>query len=104
VLARLLVAAVLAALSQAGLSSAQPAPAPQTSAATEAPKPNDYSNPNSWLCRPGRHDACDIDLTTTIVAANGKLTREAASVDVMRGLIAFTCTRRSRPIRRRRAT
>jgi hypothetical protein len=37
---------------------------------------NDYSDPNTWLCRPGRQDACAVDLTTTIVAADGKLTRE----------------------------
>jgi hypothetical protein len=37
---------------------------------------NDYGKAESWLCRPGRTDACAIDLSTTIVAANGKLTRE----------------------------
>jgi hypothetical protein len=37
---------------------------------------NDYSNPDSWLCRPGRKDSCAVDLSTTIVAGNGKLTRE----------------------------
>src|SRR5205809_5287153 len=42
-----------------------------------APAKNDYSNPESWLCRPGRKDACAVDLSTTIVAANGKLTRES---------------------------
>ena len=47
----------------------QPAPAaPQTK--------NDYSKAETWLCRPGRQDACAADLTTTIVAANGKLTEE----------------------------
>jgi hypothetical protein len=28
------------------------------------------------LCRPGRQDACAVDLSTTVVAASGKLTRE----------------------------
>src|SRR5262245_14543058 len=37
---------------------------------------NDYAKGENWLCRPGRKDACAIDLTTTIVAARGKLTRE----------------------------
>src|SRR5205823_1765193 len=37
---------------------------------------NEYSKSESWLCRPGRQDACAVDLTATIVAANGKLTRE----------------------------
>ena len=48
-----------------------------TPAATaSAPAKNDYSKSESWLCRPDRQDACAVDLTTTIVAANGKLTRE----------------------------
>jgi pimeloyl-ACP methyl ester carboxylesterase len=41
------------------------------------PAKNDYGDAKSWLCRPGRQDACAVDLTTTIVAANGALTREA---------------------------
>jgi hypothetical protein len=46
-------------------------------AATAAPQPqNDYSKPESWLCRPGRKDACAVDLTTTVVPADGKLRRE----------------------------
>lgn len=40
------------------------------------PTKNDYSKGESWLCRPGRQDACTVDLTTTVVAANGKLTQE----------------------------
>lgn len=49
-----------------------------TIAQTQAPAatPNDYSKPDTWLCRPDRKDACTVDLTTTIVAADGKLTRE----------------------------
>ncbi|MFC4311139.1 DUF3089 domain-containing protein [Steroidobacter flavus] len=37
---------------------------------------NDYSKPETWLCRPGRQDACAVDLTTTVIAADGKLTKE----------------------------
>jgi hypothetical protein len=37
---------------------------------------NDYSDGKTWLCRPGRQDACTVDLTTTVVAADGKLTVE----------------------------
>ncbi len=48
----------------------------QSSAAAPRPARNDYSNANSWLCRPGRQDACAVDLTTTVVAADGKLTIE----------------------------
>jgi len=43
--------------------------------AESAPK-NDYGKKEAWLCRPGGHDACDVDLTTTIVAANGSMKRE----------------------------
>jgi Protein of unknown function (DUF3089) len=43
--------------------------------------PNDYSRDVSWLCRPGRQDACAVDLTTTIVHADGSLTREAWAAD-----------------------
>ena len=53
-------------------------PTPQ--AAAEAPK-NNYADDKSWLCRPGRQDACAIDHTTTIVAADGKLTRETWTAD-----------------------
>ena len=67
-------AALLAGLACAGSASAQTPPAAAPPA--EAPKPNDYADPKSWLCRPGAHDACDIDETTTIVAADGKLTKE----------------------------
>ncbi|HEY1239000.1 MAG TPA: DUF3089 domain-containing protein [Bryobacteraceae bacterium] len=44
-------------------------------------QPNDYSKPASWLCRPGQHDACDIDFTTTVIAPDGKLTRETMAAD-----------------------
>ena len=52
------------------------APAPPAAPAAEV-KPNDYADEKNWLCRPGRKgDACDVDLTTTVVAADGTLTRE----------------------------
>jgi hypothetical protein len=38
---------------------------------------NDYNAPNTWLCRPGIKGACNADLTTTVVAANGALRRES---------------------------
>src|SRR6185369_3074518 len=43
---------------------------------TAPPKPNDYADGKTWLCRPGRQDACAVDQSATIVAANGTLTRE----------------------------
>jgi len=72
---------LVSACATAGIARAQAAvvaPAQEQSkpAAAPAPAKNDYSNPDFWLCRPGRQDACAIDLTTTVVAADGKLTRE----------------------------
>ena len=54
----------------AGAVSAAGAPAAAAAGAT------DYSKPDVWLCRPGRADACAIDLSTTVVAADGTLTAE----------------------------
>jgi len=53
-----------------------------------APK-NDYSKAETWLCRPGRQDACSVDLTATVVAANGKLTREKFTADPKAPLDCF---------------
>ncbi len=36
----------------------------------------DYSNPDVWLCRPGRTDACSASQDATVIAANGRLSRE----------------------------
>jgi hypothetical protein len=44
--------------------------------AQAAPAPNDYGLDASWLCRPGRQDACTVDLRTTIVKADGGFSRE----------------------------
>jgi hypothetical protein len=41
----------------------------------------DYSDGKTWLCRPGRQDACAIDLTTTVIAADGTFTRETFAAD-----------------------
>ena len=66
----------------AGSSLAQQAAAP-------APSPNDYSDAKSWLCRPGRHDACDVDLTTTVIAPDGKLNRETWAADTSAPIDCF---------------
>ena len=48
---------------------------------------------------PGQQDACAIDLNTTVVAADGSLTREAWKArSRTRRSTASTSTRRSRPI------
>lgn len=51
------------------------AQAPPTPPAAPVPA-NDYTRDDAWLCRPGRQDACAIDLTTTIVSSDGTLTKE----------------------------
>src|SRR5947209_3469587 len=56
---------------------AAPAQEQPKPAGAPAPAKNDYSNGDNWLCRPERQDACAVDLTTTVVAADGKMTREA---------------------------
>lgn len=49
-----------------------------SSAATPpTPAPNDYSKPENWLCLPGRQDACAVDLTTTVIAADGSMKKES---------------------------
>jgi hypothetical protein len=63
---------------------ASPLLAQTPAAAPATPQPVakvDYSDDKSWLCRPGHHDACDVDLTTTVVAADGKLTEEKWTAD-----------------------
>lgn len=51
---------------------------PATPAATSK---NDYSDGKNWLCRPGRQDACAVDLNATVVAADGKLKQEKWSAN-----------------------
>lgn len=53
----------------------------ETVSAQSVQPPNDYSNGKSWLCRPDRDDACDVDLTATIVSSDGKFTRETWTAD-----------------------
>jgi len=39
--------------------------------------PANYADEANWLCRPGRQDACAIDLTSTVVEASGAMRTEA---------------------------
>jgi hypothetical protein len=41
------------------------------SAVAQSPAPNDYADGKTWLCRPGRQDACAINLDSTVVKADG---------------------------------
>jgi hypothetical protein len=79
-LKQLIFAALAACLGFAGTALAQPATA-QSSASTPVQQRNDYGDGQSWLCRPDRHDACDVDLTATVVGADGTLSRETWTAD-----------------------
>src|SRR5665213_596071 len=65
------------AMATAGLAAAQSEPA-----ASAAPAANNYADKASWLCWPGRAgDACDVDLSTTVVNADGSLRLEPFKAD-----------------------
>jgi DUF3089 family protein len=83
--------ALIAAAAAPLASAQQPAPtvAAQPAADAAPPKPNDYSDPKTWLCRPGGKDACAIDETTTVVAADGRLTRETWAADAKAPIDCF---------------
>lgn len=70
-----IVLALAVGLASAETANAQSPDQPKPATAP-APAKNDYGDGKSWLCRPGRQDACAVDLTTTVVSADGKLTRE----------------------------
>jgi len=73
---RLLFCVVSVGLVTGSISATEQTPAAQQAVAVEI-KPSDYKDDASWLCKPGRKgDACDVDLTATVVAADGTLTRE----------------------------
>jgi len=43
---------------------------------------NDYSDGKNWLCRPNRgNDACTVDLTTTVIASDGRTAVEKWSAN-----------------------
>jgi Protein of unknown function (DUF3089) len=70
----------LAALASSSALAQTPAPGSASGSASptaSAAARNDYSKPETWLCRPGRKDSCAVDLSTTIVAADGTLTTES---------------------------
>ena len=62
---------------------AQPSPPPAAPQppATPPPAPNDYGDKANWLCWPGRSDACESDLTTTVVKADGSTKVETFKAD-----------------------
>src|ERR1700722_7448578 len=42
-----------------------------TGASAQAAPKNDYTDPSNWLCRPGRQDACTVNLDATVIEADG---------------------------------
>src|SRR4029078_736904 len=48
---------------------------------SDTPPKNDYADAKNWLCRPGGQDACAIDNSTPMIAADGTLTRETWKAD-----------------------
>jgi hypothetical protein len=67
-------------------------PSAQAPAQTQPPAaatPNDYSDGKTWLCRPGRQDACAVDLTTTVIKADGSMTREPWTPDAKAPIDCF---------------
>jgi hypothetical protein len=79
-------AALAGGLMLGGTAAAQTAP-PAPPAAQAPAVPNNYGDAKAWLCRPGRQgssgsgDACAVDLSTTVVAADGRLTKETWTAD-----------------------
>ena len=52
------------------------------SASAQAPAKNDYAKPEAWLCWPGKAgDACAIDMTATVVKADGSTSVETFKSD-----------------------
>ncbi len=68
-----------AAMAASFSANAQTPPAP--TAPPAAAKPNDYTDPANWLCRPSRKDACVSDQMATVVNADGSETVENWSAD-----------------------
>jgi hypothetical protein len=61
---------------------AAPVLLPNAAHTQDAPAPAPaYTDESAWLCRPGRQDLCAVDLTTTVVRADGTTSREAWTAD-----------------------
>jgi len=61
---------------------------PATTSALEASAP-DYSNPDSWLCRPDRIDACATDQSITVIEADGSMSVQPLVPDTDRPFDCF---------------
>src|SRR5271157_4761574 len=52
-------------------------------------RPADYSDPALWICRPGRADACAVNLDATVIAKDGSTTRETFRADADAAIDCF---------------
>jgi hypothetical protein len=77
----LTLAALLCTCGGASFAQSPALPASQEAAKPAPPAKNDYTKGENWLCRPGRQDACAVDLSTTVISASGKLTTESWAAD-----------------------
>ena len=78
-------ALLIVGLAGSATAAAQSPPPAQAAPAT----PNNYADAKSWLCRPGQKDACAVDLTTTVIAADGTLKKEPWSGDAKASIDCF---------------
>ena len=74
----LMCVSLIAILTVAGMAAGQsPEQAKRTTPTTTiTTAKNDYGKEDTWICRPGRQDACVVDLATTVITADGKMTNE----------------------------
>jgi hypothetical protein len=72
--------ATTALLAACGTPTAAPTPPASMAASAAQAGANLYDQPESWLCRPGRQDACAQALSVTSVTADGQRTRGPAQV------------------------
>ena len=75
-------AALLGAMAHGAAALAQsPASSSPQTADAPPPTPNRLRRSKTWLCRPGRTTPAPSITSTTVVAADGKLTRETWTAD-----------------------
>ena len=62
----------------------------QPAGPTPSPPPNDYADKSAWLCWPGSpNNACETDLATTAISADGSMTVEPFKADPKAGIDCF---------------
>lgn len=91
ILAALIVLASVAIGSAQTPTIADPKPSPTLPSPQAAPtEKTDYAKAEMWLCRPGRSgDACAVDLTTSVIAGDGKVVRETFTANAQAPIDCF---------------